>query len=934
MNNKKIVYHVTREYMKQNKKRTFTTFLGIVFMVMLMTCVFVGKDTAVAYLQKLASNQDGKWHVSIYDINTEKYEQIKELDCIDETAASTDYGYSELSQSQNADRPFIQIKAYSEKCFDWMNIRLSEGRFPENGKELVLCKSAVEDGAELQIGDTVSANCFQRKLVKIGDLNEEIHFPYYGITLTKEQPVMVPQGFPYYGENDSFAEEHEDNGCEGAYEIVGFIEPPNYENENAAAYTAITCLEETTGLPEQFNMVAMLDLNGADAYYEDLLACSLEDAQIEVNNYVLAFTSGADDSTINGMVVIMTIFFVTLIMAASVVLIYNVFNMSFEERSRYLGMLSSVGATGRQKRSSVYYEAFSLLGMALPMGFIVGILVVKLGMMMLKPFIDKMMGMVIASEAGGAALQISPKGILVTILLSVITVAVSAFLPARKIGKIGPIECIRGNVTGKQKMYPVNRMGWKCFGVEGMLADNVLQREKKKTRGLVGAVTVFMMILIVTVFSTRALTELIDYVMLDCVDLKRNGDYDYTISCASSNGKEAEQYQALKEEILESDDVEDTLEYMEGMFVGSVPIEVYSSEYWEAVRQVAGQYGYTKEEYEAMIAEWEVQSISVIGVDKRTFQELADSTDTNQELMENSETPAVIMVQSGEVCTQNWLFEDRTADYKLYQIDHMTDLQIGEEIPIQLWNPETEKRELYPVTIAGYALNEQIEEYMEFHTEQMWIIADIETVEQMNEICEDESVDSNDFFGNTFWKSLDVKMKNMDSGLASNLQKLANSEKTNVLVSINQEQLTMTLVQAINSIIRIMLVCFVLLTSVICLLNLYNSIRGRIVGKKKEFAILQSVGMTRIQLRKMLLLESSGILLKGILLAILVSTPLIFLVRKMLVNLFGYVEFAFPWAVYLIAIVVATIAVFTITLCCYRFEKTENILEDIRTESV
>lgn len=932
MNNKKIVYHVTKEYMKQNKKRTFTTFLGIVCMVMLMTCVFVGKDTAVSYLQKLASYQDGKWHVSVYDINAEKYEQIKGLESIAETAASADYGYSELPQSQKADRPFIQIKAYSEKCFDWMNIRLAEGRFPENGKELVLCKSAVEDGADLQIGDTISADCFRRILVKIGDMEEKTTFPYFGITLTKEQPVEVPQGFPYFGKNDSFMEEHEDNGYEGAYQIVGFIEPPNFEKTSAAAYTAITCLDEAEGLPKQFNMVAMLDLNGADTYYQDLLACSLEDTQIEVNNYVLAFTAGSKDSTINGMVGVMTMFFVIFIMAASVVLIYNVFNMSFEERSRYLGMLSSVGATGRQKRSSVYYEAFSLLGMAFPMGFVIGLLVVKLGMMALKPFIDKMMGMVIATETGGADLQISLNGILVTLLLSVITVAVSAFLPARKIGKIGPIECIRGNVTGKQKLYPVNKMGLQWFGAEGMLAGNVLQREKKKTRGLVGAVTVFMVILIVTVFSTRALTHLIDFVMLERVDIKMNGDYDYTVWDSSTDGSDISyQYQDLKEEILESDDVEDTLEYMEGMFVGNVPIEVYSSEYWEALRQVAGQYGYTQEEYESMIAEWEGRPVSVIGVDKETFRKLADLTGTSQEFMKNSDAPGVIVMQSGEVCTQNWFFENGTADYKLYQIDHMTDLQIGEEIPIGLYNPKTEEEEIYPVTIAGYATNEQVAEYMEFHTDQMWMITDMETAELMDEICKDENADPDAFYSNTFWKFMDVRMKNMDSSLGRQLQELANEEG---LVTTNTRKFNMTLVEALNSIIRIMLVCFVLLTSIICLLNLYNSIRGRIVGKKKEFAILQSVGMTRNQLQKMMLLESSGILLKGIFFATLVSTPLVFFVKKMLVNLFGYVELEFPWAVYLIAMLIATLAVFTITLCCYRFEKTENILEDIRTESV
>ena len=47
MNNKKIIFQVTKIYMKKNRKRTLVTFLGILIMVILMTAVFVGKDTVL-----------------------------------------------------------------------------------------------------------------------------------------------------------------------------------------------------------------------------------------------------------------------------------------------------------------------------------------------------------------------------------------------------------------------------------------------------------------------------------------------------------------------------------------------------------------------------------------------------------------------------------------------------------------------------------------------------------------------------------------------------------------------------------------------------------------------------------------------------------------------------------------------------------------------
>ena len=48
-----VFFYVPRQYMKKNRKRTLTAFFGIFFMVMLMTCVFVGKETAFDFLETL-----------------------------------------------------------------------------------------------------------------------------------------------------------------------------------------------------------------------------------------------------------------------------------------------------------------------------------------------------------------------------------------------------------------------------------------------------------------------------------------------------------------------------------------------------------------------------------------------------------------------------------------------------------------------------------------------------------------------------------------------------------------------------------------------------------------------------------------------------------------------------------------------------------------
>ena len=94
----------------------------------------------------------------------------------------------------------------------------------------------------------------------------------------------------------------------------------------------------------------LLDIENLPGLYAIKLREIAGERKIEFNDYVLAFSANSSQSTLNTVIKYMTVLFVALIMGASALLIYNVFNMSFKERSRYLGMLCSVGATGRQKK--------------------------------------------------------------------------------------------------------------------------------------------------------------------------------------------------------------------------------------------------------------------------------------------------------------------------------------------------------------------------------------------------------------------------------------------------------------------------------------------------------------------------------------------------------------------------------------------------------
>ena len=156
MTNRSIVHQVTRRYMHSQIGRTRISFIGIVLMVTLMTCVFVGKDTVLAYFTEITETHYGKWHMAVYDITESQLAQIQALSGVKETAVSQNLHYTAFPQSGDELHPYLNLRTYSDKAFDWMNIQVVEGRLPVQEDEVVISYAAIEDGAQVAIGDTIA----------------------------------------------------------------------------------------------------------------------------------------------------------------------------------------------------------------------------------------------------------------------------------------------------------------------------------------------------------------------------------------------------------------------------------------------------------------------------------------------------------------------------------------------------------------------------------------------------------------------------------------------------------------------------------------------------------------------------------------------------------------------------------------------------------
>ena len=188
---------------------------------------------------------------------------------------------------------------------------------------------------------------------------------------------------------------------------------------------------------------------------------------------------------LSGMLTILII----IIGVGAVSLIYNAFSISLRERTTQFGLLSSIGATRRQLRRSMWQEALVVSGIGIPLGILCGIG----GIGVTLHFIGGSLAQYIhGNQDDRITLQTSPGAILVSALIACLIICISVWIPAARIKRITPLEAIRSNkdIRIRPKEVKSPKMIRKLFGLEGMLADKNYKRDRKKYRATVFSLTV------------------------------------------------------------------------------------------------------------------------------------------------------------------------------------------------------------------------------------------------------------------------------------------------------------------------------------------------------------------------------------------------------------------------------------------------------------
>ena len=973
-----IVFKVTKAHMKMNRKRTLVTFLGIFIMVVLMTAVFIGKDTVLEFMKKAVAEDNGKWHMQVYNVTGEQAERIAALRSVKTVDVSRSLGYTEFAQSADPGTPFLEIKAYSGNIFELMNIKLVEGRYPENDGEILISGRAVKDGADIKVGDVIDVETFDRYMHAYADEKDlasiaegrEPGFILFssGFKIGHGETLLLPDHFPYYESNDEFEIIHKPAGFSKNMTVVGIMEQPFYERSGQGGYMALTCGDSAVAEDETVNLVIMEKLSLRNDAYEDVLRLLdeyrteeerealmesgsyrltedgeklyIENGKVSVNEMILAFEAKSKDGSLNFLMIFVQAFFIILITVASLVLIYNVFSISYNERSRYLGMLSSVGATRRQKRQSVYYAVFSLLVYALPFGIITGIVGVKIAMMALYPHFNMLLNSIVTNAFTGKNYEVgyrivvNPLNILFVVAFSAAAVWLSAWLPAKKISKVGPVESIRGNdgsVKSSSKGFRTG-YGYMLKGkAEALLARASVRRNRYSTKGIIRSISAFIILTLVTAFLVRSFSDILtaktEKEMVTLGKEFKGMEYCFDIL-------EEEQYAKAVSDIEHSDEIKKYKKLTYDIYRYRLPMEEHSAEYRETLETVIRKY------YPEGYPEWVTTAIlepdNILAYPYAAIMVMSDEdykTVADKAGIKITDEYSVLAFDSVNIDTDQFShsFEGAaTPGFASYAVKEPLKAKKGEKIELcaPAFDEETEgcRTLSSSITLAGYVNNSDIEDFFTLRGEYVWLIMSEKTMANLDKEFADGAdlgiVSSMMFFS----------VVSEDAGILGDLSQMVNSYGDKVLVSASFFTGTEDLKDAVVTMARIVSVCFTLLIGVICLLNLYNSVTGRRLARKRELAVLDSMGITGKQRSRMLLTENVLLLLKSFIYSGVITTAFVVCLHKILNDRFGRMIFTLPLWIIILTAAVSITGLFVFTALCYGKRSGKQLIEEVRSE--
>lgn len=884
-----ILNRLTIRNLKLNKRRTIVTIIGIILATALLTAVATMAVSLKESVTLRSKKVDGDFHLLLYDMTDKEKESVINNRQVESYYETHEVGYGVLDGCVNDSKPYVYIEALDSDTFEKAEINVTSGRLPEDDSEIVISSHIkTNGGVKYNLGDKITFD--------IGDRT------YNGKKLYQ---------------NDTYREDEQLEAKQTkTYKVVGICDrlPYGEEPRTAPGYSVITLANKAdTSLNKsdiylRFNKKALkdrydltADILGVDkTLFNKLNSGKLEDKEIQtlksqldkthsyyINNSLIKYEAFYDSSVAfvyNMAAVVMVIIIIT-----SAVCISNSFAISINQKTKQYGMLASIGATPRQIRKNVFFEA-AFMGV---IGIVAGIggglsasyiLVVLSNKMLIDTF---EMSIVYAP---------SLLGVLLSIVLAIVTIVLSALVPAIRASRMSPIMAINHSedIKIKSKSLKTPKLIGKVWGEGGVLAYKNMKRNKRKYRVITISIALSVSTFIALYGFMSLLTESVNRYANDKIDLRVYMSSYKSMSVDEANKKVSNIVNRINNETNITD-----FTFARGFYASLKDEPKYSSDYKEVNKYEAGlaeNNGY----YISIISlgnEEYGKYIKKLGISKETAQSGGILVDNTYQYINNGNDIKYFNIYDGY----------KAGDVLTYRIDTSNSSKSLDN------SKSSDDTTLYDIRIVALS-NERPFGYDNAYTSYGYLIV------------------SDDYMNRIDTKNTDSTLLNINCDDPDKAQDILVNEfdigKNNIVNAAqerrNNENLILT--------IKIFLYGFIAVVSLIGITNIFNTVTTGMELRGKEFAMLQSIGMTKREFDKMIRMESVFYGSKALIIGVVSGTILSYVI------FISAGESQLKYTLPLLAIVMSVIVVIILLLGIMKYSiaqiRKQNIIETIRNENI
>jgi len=881
-----IVNKLTLRHMLLNKRRTLVTIIGVIVSVAMISAVTMLGLSFLDLLKRDTIANHGEWHMNYSEVPISKLDTVKSSAYLDELLLEHKLGFAPIEEQElepTTYKPYIFVTEYNEAALDKLPVTLVEGRLPQRQNEIVVPKHYVQllgESAQV-IGKSITLN--------IGD-----RFYY-------EEDTAEGKGTAWkLDQSDSITLDEQKNNVESlvdpkpiTYTIVGVIERLNNEYVVAPGYSFVAYLDEDS-LSTDTSVNTWIYSGDPDKGIfadADRIASELGMEHYDMNTDLLRFQFiSSNDNFMYTLYSMITIIMVV-IMVGSISLIYNAFGISVADRSRYLGMLASVGATKRQKRNSVLFEGLIISAISIPLGILSAMLGLSITFAAINPLFQETMSL---TEV--LVLRVNIWIILVSIAISLLTIMLSVWWPARRAARVSAIDAIRQtqDVKLSRKHVKTSKITRKLFGIEAEIAMKNIKRNKRRYQ-----ITIFSLVISIVLFLTvSSLTD-----AMKRAQFSTSAGINYDISLYF------EEYDESKIELLKQNELIKQYNIIESINSNvEIPVELLPKTAQKAI--FGSEMSSTEQTFN--------MSVFFYALDDELLKEIAAKSNVNETGLFDPSHPQAILYN---VNTYYSRAENRYVTDKSLLQTHDLNLPLVEWYSVgedSDGNIEYEIREFGSIEIVGES-NEAPLGVVRGQYGQSTIIAFVSkaTLEQLNSQF-DSYIQRNIYMLSDDPMALEKDVReNYDfSGYS-----LRNAYKS------KQEEHGLIVIMNVFS------YGFISLITLISIANILNTISTGIQLRKREFAMLRSIGMSEKGFYRMINYESILYGVKSLLYGLPTSALIMFLIYRSMSKTTFY-SFQVPWlSVFIMLVVLFMIVGFSMLYSGSKVKK-GSIVEAIKQDNL